>query len=139
MSKTTLSPYLNFSGNTKTAMEHYEKVLGGNLDIQTFGQTQGMEIPSGYEDKIIHARLDSNGITIMASDPMPAQEVQVGNNVRLSLNGTNHEELSQIFDKLAQGGNITMPMAKQFWGDTFGMLTDRFGIQWMVNITKEKP
>ena len=130
-----LNPYLNFPGNTREAMEFYQKVLGGKLDVQTFGEAPGMEVPPGYEDKVIHAMLDADGVVIMASESMPGSEVTFGDNVSLSLSGTNTDRLTQIFHSLSDGGTVTMPLEKQFWGDTFGMATDRFGVNWMVNIT----
>jgi PhnB protein len=130
-----LSPYLNFDGNAREAMQFYHGILGGELQLQTFGEVPGMEAP-GYEDKIVHARLEADGFIIMASDLGPGMGLQVGRNVNLSLMGTDREGLMRIFDALAEGGDVGMPMAEQFWGDTFGMLTDRFGVPWMVNVNK---
>ena len=130
-----LNPYLNFDGTTREAMEFYQKVLGGALDVQTFGDSP-MEASAEDKDRVMHARLDADGFTIMASDFQSGATDTGGENVSLSLQGTDLVALSGIFDGLADGGEVTMPMAEQFWGDTFGMLTDRYGIHWMVNVLK---
>ncbi len=136
MDQVKLNPYLNFDGNTREAMQYYHQVLGGELKLQTFSEAPGMKVPEGYADKILHAQLDSGAVTIMASEGMPGQAVNFGDNVHLSLVGSNADRLTEIFNALAEGGRITMPLEKQFWGDTFGMVTDQFGIHWMVNITQ---
>jgi PhnB protein len=132
-----LTPYLTFNGNASEAMKFYQPVLGGELNIQTFGESNMGASPE-EKNRIIHASLKSDGITIMASDGHIDQDVKFGDNISLSLSGQDSAKLSQIFDKLGQGGSVTMPLAKQFWGDTFGMVTDRFGIHWMINIEAQK-
>jgi PhnB protein len=130
----TLSPYLNFNGNAAEAMRFYQSVLGGNLSIQTFGDA-GVAQTDSDKDRTLHAALTSDGITLYASDGRPDQEVKFGDDVHLSLQGTDAPTLTGYFNGLSAGGQVDMPLAKQFWGDTFGMLTDRFGMHWMVNIT----
>jgi PhnB protein len=86
-------------------------------------------------DKTMHAQLEAtNGLTIMASDSPEGMGVSAGSNISLSLSGESDDELRGYWEKLADGGNVTMPLEKQVWGDEFGMLVDRFGIPWMVNI-----
>jgi len=137
MSSIQLNPYLNFNGDTRAAMDFYHHVLGGKLDLQTFGESP-METRDEQKDMIIHALLQGDDFTIMASDsPDPGQPVTNGESVHLSLMGTDRAALTDVFNGLAEGGQVTMPLAEQFWGDTFGMLTDRFGIHWMVNVNKE--
>jgi PhnB protein len=131
--KPTLSPYLNFNGNAAEAMKFYESVLGGKLTIQTFGES-GMPTEEQFKDQVVHAHLATDTMNIMASDSGHMGNVQFGNNVHLSLNGSDEALLTGWFEKLSEGGKVDMPLAKQFWGDTFGMLTDRFGVHWMVNI-----
>jgi len=137
MTQLMLNPYLIFNGNTKEAMQFYHKVLGGELSLQTFSEAPGMPVPPGYEDKIIHARLDADGIVIMASEGQPGRKVDFGDNVNLSLNGSDEPRLTRVFNELSEGGKVTMALAKQFWGDTYGQFTDKFGVHWQVNITKE--
>jgi len=130
----TLSPYLNFNGKTAEAMRFYQSVLGGELNIQTFGDA-GVAQSDAEKNLTLHAALTSNGITLYASDGRPTIKVIFGDNVHLSLQGSDNAALTAYFNGLAAGGNVDMPLAKQFWGDTFGMLTDKFGVHWMVNIT----
>jgi PhnB protein len=137
MIRATLSPYLNFNGNTAEAMKFYQSVLGGELNMQTFGEANVAQNPN-EKNLIVHAALKNDTISILASDGHPAQEVKFGDNVHLSLMGEENEKLTQIFNKLAQGGKIDMPLEKQFWGDTFGMVTDKFGVHWMVNISARR-
>jgi PhnB protein len=129
-----LSPYLNFNGNTAEAMKFYQSVLGGELSMQTFGDVNMARSPK-EKDLILHARLTNPGFSLMASDASPEDQAQFGDNIHLSLMGDDSKKLTDIFNKLAQNGNVDMPLAKQFWGDTFGMLTDKFNIHWMVNIS----
>ncbi len=136
--KPTLNPYLNFNGETKDAMEFYHSVLGGKLSMQTFGEGNMPDIPEDAKDLIIHARLEADGILIMASDGGHMRKVNMGDNIQLSIQGSDEKLLTDWFNKLSEGGKVGMPMAKQFWGDTFGMFTDKFGVNWMINITSEK-
>jgi PhnB protein len=131
----SLSPYLNFNGTAGEAMRFYQSVLGGDLYIQTFADA-GMAQSDQEKNLILHAALTGEGIALYASDGRPDQKVQSGDNVHLSLQGNDAEKLTGWFNGLSAGGNVDMPLAKQFWGDTFGMLTDKFGMHWMVNITK---
>jgi PhnB protein len=129
----TLNPYLNFNGNAGEAMRFYQSVLGGDLTIQTFGEA-GVAQSDTEKNLTIHADLTSDGINLFASDGRPDQKVVFGDNVHLSLQGSDAEKLTGYFNGLSAGGQVDMPLAKQFWGDTFGMLTDKFGVHWMVNI-----
>ena len=135
---TTLYPYLNFNGNAAEAMNHYKSVFGGELKMQTFGESNMAETPQ-EKSLIVHATLKSDAVTIMASDTHPKQPRKFGDNVSLSLQGEDSKRLTDAFNLLAAGGKVDMPLAKQFWGDTFGMVTDKFGIHWMVNITAPPP
>ena len=131
----TLSPYLNFNGNAAEAMRFYHSVLGGDLNIQTFGDA-GVAQADNEKNRTLHAALISDGITLYASDGRPDQLVKFGDNANMSLQGNDSAVLTGYFEGLAAGGSVDMPLAKQFWGDTFGMLTDKFGVHWMVNITQ---
>ena len=133
---TYLSPYLNFDGNCREAMEFYQSVLGGNLDVNTFGEYFPGE-SEDRKDKIMHAMLQNDALTLMASDLPPGMEYNVGNHISLSLAGTDAEQLKKFWDGLSQGGQVTMPLEKQVWGDEFGMFADKFGMNWMINISKE--
>lgn len=131
-----LTPYLTSSGQAAAAMKFYKSVLGGELTMQTFGESKMAQKPEG-NDLIIHAALKNAGLTFMASDAMPSRQAKVGDNVHLSISGSDAERLTEVFNGLSQGGRVDTPLAKQFWGDAFGQLTDKFGIHWMVNITAQ--
>ena len=130
----TLNPYVNFNGNAGEAMKFYHSVLGGELTMQTFGEAKMARTPE-EKDLIVHAKLTSGTMTMMASDAPAGMKVNFGNNLHMSLMGGDGVRLTGIFNALAKGGKVDMPLAKQFWGDTYGQLTDRFGVHWMVNIT----
>lgn len=132
--ESVLTPYLNFNGNARDAMQFYHSVLGGELTMQTFGETNMAQNPAD-KDRVIHATLKNEAASIMASDTMPDRPAKFGDNVHMSITGQDHARLSDVFNKLSAGGKIDMPLAKQFWGDTYGQLTDKFGVHWMVNIT----
>ena len=130
-----LNPYISFDGTAREAMEAYKEALGGELSVNTFGDFG--EAPPGYEDKVMHSQLETpSGFTLMASDTPPGMPFQPGTNISVSLSGDDEGELRGYFDKLAENGQVTMALEKQMWGDVFGMVTDRFGITWMVNIAQ---
>ncbi|MDR3576933.1 MAG: VOC family protein [Anaerolineaceae bacterium] len=133
----TLDPYLTFGGNCREAMNYYREVLNGEItQIQTFGETN-YQVEDKYKQRIMHEELKIEGIHIMASDGDVNFEVQPGNNVALSIDMTDEKEQARIFESLAQGGTVTMPLQETFWGAKFGMLTDRFGINWILNCPKQ--
>lgn len=127
-----LSPYLNFDGNCREAMEFYHQILGGDLKMNTIGDYY----PDAKEGKerIMHATLENDGLSFMASDGMADEHMVIGDNFQLSIAGTDGERLTEFFNKLSEGGTVTMPLSKQVWGDTFGMFVDKFGVKWMINI-----
>ncbi len=136
MAGTYLAPYLNFDGNCREAMEFYQSVFGGSLDVSTFGDLYPDE-SADRKDKIMHAAIQSEYLTLMASDTAPDTDYVIGNHVALSLAGTDGEQLRNLWSGLSQGGHVIMPLEKQVWGDEFGMFTDKFGMTWMVNISQE--
>ncbi len=130
-----LNPYISFLDNTRQAMEFYQSVYGGKLTMNTFAEFHASEDPA-EGNKIMHAMLEAdNGIVFMASDTPNGMAYRPGSSISMSLSGENEAELRGYFEKLASGGMVGMPLEKAPWGDTFGMLTDKFGINWMVNIT----
>ncbi len=138
MQQTKLNPYIGFKDNTREAMEFYKTVFGGKLTINTFKELHASQDPS-EDDKIMHSMLEAdNGITFMASDTPDRMEYRTGTNYSMSLSGDNEAELRGYFEKLAAGGNITMPLENAPWGDAFGMLIDKFGVAWLVNIAGKK-
>jgi len=132
--QTTLNPYLSFRDSARQAMEFYHAIFGGKLDFNTFKEFHASQDPS-EDNKIMHSMLEAeNGIVFMAADSPNAMEYTPGNTMSMSLSGDNEEELRHYFDQLSEGGEITMPLEKAPWGDIFGMLIDKFGVQWMINI-----
>jgi PhnB protein len=116
-------------------MEFYHTVLGGNLDLQTVNQ-QGVSRPAGPGDRIGHARLEADGATIIASDGHPDYPAKVGENMAIALAGADKDRLTRMFNALAEGGRIQMPLAGQPWGPEVGWFMDKFGVNWTVNIDK---
>ena len=136
--RSTLTPYLSFRDNARAAMEFYQTVFGGKLTMSTFKEFHASQDPS-EDNKIMHSMLEAeNGITFMASDTPGNMEYRPGTNMSMSLSGDNVSELSAYYEKLSAGGTIGMPLEKAPWGDMFGMLTDKFGVSWLVNISSPK-
>jgi PhnB protein len=133
-----LNPYLNFKDNSREVLEFYKSVFGGDLTTQTFGETNS-PVEEQFKDLTMHGDLVAPNLRIMAADSAPHSEVTVGNNVNLSLSGDDDATLSKYFEGLSAGGTVTQPLETAPWGDKFGMLTDKFGINWLVNITGAKP
>jgi PhnB protein len=131
-----LNPYLSFRGNAREAMEFYKGVFGGELTTATFADFQASADPS-ENDLIMHGDLQGpEGIRFMGADvPTHMDYTQGTNNFSMSLSGDDESQLRGYFDKLAQGGSVTMPLDKAPWGDLFGMCVDRFGINWLVNVS----
>ena len=127
-----LNPYVSFDGNAREAMDFYREVFGGTLSLNTFGE-YGSQGPGA--DKIMHAQLDTpSGFTLMASDTPPGMPRNPGDTITISLSGDDGTELRSYWEKLSAGGQVTMPLEKQMWGDEFGMCVDRFGVPWMVDV-----
>jgi PhnB protein len=133
MSATKLLPYLGFNDNCREAMEFYQSVLGGELKITTVGESQP-DVPEDQKNRVMHADLQNDTLSFMASDNMMGTPIVFGDNISMSLIGTDEAQLTKFFTDLSVGGTPGVPLAKAPWGDTFGMFTDKFGIHWMVNI-----
>ena len=129
-----LNPFVSFRDNAREALEFYKGVFGGDLLLNTFGEYGDPNAPGA--DNIMHGQLETdNGMTLMAADTPPGMESNAGGgNITISLSGDDEQQLRSYWDKLAEGGNVTMPLEKQMWGDVFGMCTDKYGVPWMVDI-----
>ena len=128
-----LNPYISFTDNARQAMEFYQHVFGGTLTLSTFGEFAAQDSPES--DKIMHGMLETDsGFTLMAADTPPGMEYNPGTNIAVSLSGDDADELRGYWEKLSDGGTVSVPLEKQMWGDEFGMCVDQFGISWMVNI-----
>lgn len=131
---TRLNPYLNFKDNARQAMEFYKSALGGELTVSTFGEAQ-MASNEAEKNMVMHSQLETPaGFTLMASDTPAHMDVEKHGGFSVSLSGDNDSELRGYWDKLSAGSTITQPLEKAPWGDSFGMLVDKFGITWLVNI-----
>jgi PhnB protein len=129
-----LNPYISFRDNARQALEFYQDVFGGNLNVNTFGQYGDANAPGA--DNVMHGQLDTdNGFTLMAADTPPGMDFNEGaGTITISLSGDDEQELRGYWDKLSEGGTVTMPFEKQMWGDLFGMCIDKFGVPWMVDV-----
>jgi PhnB protein len=129
-----LNPYINFKDSTRSAMEFYRSVLGGELVVNTFGDFQAGHDPAD-QDLVMHSQLETpGGFTLMCADTPSFMEYSPGASISVSLSGDDEAELRGYWDGLTDGATIVAPLDKAPWGDTFGMLVDKFGINWLVNI-----
>ena len=134
----TINPYLNFIGNTEEAFNFYKSVFGGEFAVlQRFKDTPEKDkIHQADQEKLMHVALPiGQGNVLMGTDALESMghKLTTGTNISLSIGTNSEEEANILFGKLCEGGQITMQLEKTFWGDYFGMVTDRFGIQWMVS------
>lgn len=140
-----VNPYLNFPGTCEDAFNFYKSVFGGEFAyLGRFGEMppqDGYTVPESDKTKIMHVSLPlTGGSTLMGSDTGGewSSKAVVGNNISISINATSKEEADNIFNGLSEGGKVTMPMANTFWGDYFGMCTDKFDIQWMMSYNEKQ-
>ncbi|MDP9417280.1 MAG: VOC family protein [Actinomycetota bacterium] len=132
---TRLNPYLGFRDSAKQAMEFYRSVFGGELSLDTFGDS-GVSDDPGEQDKIMHGMLvTDNGLVLMAADTPNSMDYTPGSNFSVSLSGEDGAELRGYWDKLSKEGTVTAPLERAPWGDSFGMCIDKFGVNWMLNIS----
>lgn len=134
----TINPYLNFLGNTEEAFNFYKSIFKTEFSIfQRFSDSEhGANLPEGDKSKIMHVSLPiGNGYMLMGTDALESagHKITMGNNISLSVSADSKEEANALFNGLSAGGKIDMPLEDTFWGAYFGMCTDKFGIQWMVN------
>lgn len=135
----TINPYLNFDGKTEEAFNFYKSVFGGEFigGLSRFKEApEGDKLPENEKERIMHVALSlGNGNVLMGSDIMPSMghSLSVGNNCHITIQPDSKEEADRLFNGLSEGGQVTMALEDTFWGAYFGMLTDKFGVQWMVN------
>lgn len=138
---TTVNVYLTFNGNCKEAFDFYQSVFGGEFPyVGTFGEMPPQEgqppISDELKDKIMHISLPISAETVLMGSDIgdeSAANYKPGNNFSISITTSSKAEANRLFDGLSSGGQVTMPMDDTFWGDYFGMFTDKFGINWMVS------
>jgi len=140
----SINPYLNFPGNTEEAFNFYKKVFGGDFvgGIYRFKDTPDAgKLSAADQDKVMHVGLQmGEGNYLMATDALESMgfKVTFGNNYYISIEAESKEEADKLFKGLSEGGKADMPMKDEFWGAYFGMLTDKFGVKWMINYTYPK-
>ena len=133
---THINPYLNFNGQTRDAMKFYQDCLGGELVMQKISESpMAARVPSEMGAKILHSSLTKNNLVLMASD-MLGNNIVKGNSISLCVTCSSDEEINSFFSKLSAGGTVVEPLHQSFWGATFGSLTDKFGITWIFNHSK---
>lgn len=139
----TVNPYLNFQGNTEEAFNFYKQVFGGEfLMVQRFKETQEVDkLPEEDHDKIMHIALPlGKGNILMGTDSLESmnRKLKQGNNFYICISTESEAEAEKIFNALSKDATVEMELQKTFWGAYFGMLTDKFGVQWMVDHSSEQ-
>ena len=133
-----LNPYLHFEGNAEEVLNFYKDVFDGEIIMLSRYGDSPMQVDEDWKDKIIHARLKFGDSLLMISDGPKDFKTTTNGNIQLSVEMDDDNKMEEVFNKLAEGGKITMPLQKQFWGARFGMLTDKFGTGWMFNHEEKK-
>lgn len=135
---TAINVYINFNGNCRDAMTFYHQCFGGELDLQTVaGSPIEAQCPTAMKGQILHSALSSGALLLMGSDMVGPDGFTHGNNIALALSCSSAAEIHRYFENLATGGIVVEPLKKEFWGATFGLLTDQFGIRWMLTYDEE--
>ena len=134
----SLNPYLSFKSDARSAMEFYQSVFGGDLDISTFGSFEGMVEDASENDLVMHAQLTTpDGFILMASDTHSRMEYVAPAGISVSVSGDDEPKLEGFWNALVDGGSVVMPFEVPPWGGRFGMLRDKYGIDWMVSYSPE--
>jgi len=134
---TTINSYLTFSGNCREAMEFYKDCLGGELTMQTIGESPlADKMPEKMRDSVLHATLIKDGLVLMGSDMVSEDGLVRGNAVSLMVNCEREEEIRSYFAKLSEGGRVAHALEDTFWGALFGDLTDKYGNNWLLHFDK---
>jgi len=129
----SLNPYLSFRSNAREAIEFYQGVFGGDVQMSTFGEYEGMVQDPSEKELVMHAQLTSpDGFILMASDTPSGMPYREPGGTSISVSGDDESQLERFWDALSEGGSVTMPFETPPWGGRFGMVRDRFGIDWMI-------
>ncbi len=132
-----ISAYITFNGNCREAMNFYKNCLGGELQLQTIGDSPfAEEMPKRMKEFILHSTLMKDDLLLMASDMVSEDGLTSGNTVSLMLNCNSEDEIQECYAKLSWGGTKTHPLERTFWGALFGNLTDKFGNHWLLHYQK---
>lgn len=134
---TQLNPYLNFNGQCREALTFYRECLEGELELQKVAESpMATRMPSEKGPLILHGALVKNGAVLLMGSDMIGNNLQPGNSVNLCLNCTSDQEINTLFDRLSAGGQVKVPLHQSFWGATYGEVRDKFGMNWMLNFTR---
>ena len=136
---TQINAYIGFNGKCSEAMNFYKECLGGELFFNVIRESpMASQFPENMQDKILHSSLTKNALVLIATQSVGPEGYTKGNNIALSLNCSSEEEINTLFSKLSKDGKIVDGLKPQFWGAIFGVLTDKFGITWMLNFDKNQ-
>ncbi|MEE6294554.1 VOC family protein [Georgenia wangjunii] len=128
-----LNPYIHLDGTAREALEFYQRIFGGDVALNTYGELGSPDAP--FADKIMHGMLEGDdGFALMISDVPPGMEYEPGGNITISISGDDASTLRRYWEELSAGASVSVPLEKQMWGDEFGQCRDKFGVAWMVNI-----
>ena len=125
-----ISPYIGFDGKTREAIEFYKGIFGGDATYMKWSDTP-VPCETGKEDWIMHAQLEFDGFAVMGTDMSGPEGRKVGNNMSISIECSSEEEINRLFAGLSEGGNVFCPVGPAFWGGTFGMTFDKYGVPWV--------
>ncbi len=126
--------YITFNGNCREAMNFYQQCLGGELTLQTVGESpMADKMPAQMKDSILHANLTNQTLVLMGSDLVGENGLNKGNSITLMLNCDSEEQIRKLYTQLSEGGKQTYPLENTFWGALFGNLTDKYGTHWALN------
>ncbi|MEP7264047.1 MAG: VOC family protein [Bacteroidota bacterium] len=135
---TQIKSYLTFNGNCREAMTFYQQCLGGELDLQTVGNSPLSEkMPQQMKESIVHATLTNNNLVLLASDMVADEGLKIGNSVSLMIDCNSEDEIHALYTKLSSGGKATHPLENSFWGALFGDLIDKFGNHWLLHYQQQ--
>ncbi len=135
---TQINAYITFNGKCREAMTFYQECIGGELELQTVeGSAIEAQCPEAMKGQILHSALTKDPLLLMGTDMIGPEGYTKGTNMALSLNCSSEEEINLFFARLSEGGSVIHPLRVEFWGATFGVFNDRFGIRWMLNYDKK--
>lgn len=135
---TQINSYLTFSGNCREAMNFYKDCLGGELTLQTIGESPlADKMPPQMKECILHATLIKDSLVLLGSDMVGEKGLIRGNSVSLAINCSSEDEIQNFYEKLSAGGSKDHALEESFWGATFGDLTDKYGNHWLLNFEKK--
>jgi PhnB protein len=136
--KKPIQPYLHFDENCREAMQFYQSLFGGDLEIMPIGESPAKDqFPEGIHHQVLHAYLKNGEFNLMASDMCGQGELNRGNGVQLNLDCSSEDEIRTLYQKLSEGGKVLDELKEQFWGALFAMVMDKFGVRWMLSLEKQ--